>query len=136
MRRRHIHINGRRGAFLAIFGVIYAAIGSSYLSPPPSSTVRQTLAWVPFPHALQLVGVAFIVAGIVAGVSAFHTLPSDRVGFEVLSGVTFAWAALEVLSWGLGYAGRGWVSGLIFGLLAVTILTVSGMPNPPHGRIP
>lgn len=133
---RHRGLNGRRGGFLAIFGVIYVAIGISYVFPPPTSSIRHTLAWIPFAWSLDAIGLAWITAGILAGFAAFRTVPADRLGFEALAGVAFGWTMLNLLSWLLGYAVRGWVSALIFGLIASAVLTVSGMLNPPHGRIP
>lgn len=129
-------LNGRRGTFLAIFGVIYAAIGLSYLFPPPESSIRRSLAWIPFSGALDVIGLAWIIAGIAAGFAAFQTVPRDRVGFEALAGVAFGWTVLNLTSWALGYAVRGWVSALVFSALGAAVLTVSGMLNPPHGRIP
>lgn len=131
------HLNGRRGVFLSIFGGIWVAIGLSYLFPPPTSSIRHTLEWIPGPESwpLIIIGFAWVCAGVIATVAAWQPLPRDRGGFEALASVAIGWAALNLISWGAGDAVRGWVSALIFSALGAAILTVSGMPNPPHGRI-
>lgn len=131
----HRRLNGRRGVFLAIFGVIYVAIGLSYIFPTPTSTIRRTVEWLPIPYVLAAFGLAWLIAGAVALAAAFQPLPDDRFGFEALAGVACGWTVVNLTSWVLGYSVRGWVSALIFALLAAAVQTVAGMPNPPHGRI-
>lgn len=131
---RRLRINGRRGVFLAIFGVIYVAIGLSYVFPASDSPVRHSMAWMPWWSPLWLCGALWLGAGFVAGVAAFQPLPRDRFGFEALSGVATGWTIAYVISWGVGDAPRGWVSAMLFALVGAAVLTVSGMLNPPQLR--
>lgn len=131
----HRGLNGRRGVFLGIFAVIYVAIGISYIFPTKDSTVRHTMSWMPVWSPLWVCGLLWAAAGVIAALAAFRPLPQDRFGFEALAAVSWGWTVAYIAAWVLGDSSRGWVSALIFGLLGTAVITVSGMLNPPHGRI-
>jgi hypothetical protein len=123
-------VNGRRGSFLILFGLIYVAVGLSYIYAPNDSPVRQSMAWLPHLTDLTFCGGVWATAGLIAGVHAFLPIPKDRFGYMALAATAIAWTVAYMVSWGLGYADRGWVSAVVFAALGAATLVVSGMPNP------
>jgi hypothetical protein len=123
-------LNGRRGAFLLSFGVIYVAIGLNYIIVDPGSAVRAAMAWMPAWSTIQVCGLAWCAAGLVAMVSAFARMPRDRFGFIALAAWSTAWAIAWAIAAALGYAPRGYVGALVFATLTVAPMAVSGLPNP------
>lgn len=128
------HLNGNRGQFLASFGIIYLAIGLTYVFVEPGPVLRHSMAWMPEWSSLQVCGIAWAAAGLVAMVFAFTPIPVDRFGFMALSAWSAAWSIAWALSWVLGYNPRGFVSVLIFAVLTRAVMIVAGMRNPVARR--
>lgn len=88
---------GRRGAFLLLFGFIYAAFGLRVLTIAPTELQLHGLVlltrWVPY-HS---VGWLWIAAAAVAVSFAFHEGPtSDRWGFYALMLPATVWAGAYI----------------------------------------
>lgn len=123
-------LNGRRGAFLLSFGVIYVAIGLNYMFIAADATIRHAMSWMPAWSTIEVCGAAWAAAGVVAAVSAFLPMPRDRYGFIALAAWSSAWAIAWGIAAALGYAPRGFVGALVFAVLTVAPMAVSGLPNP------
>lgn len=141
-RRIGTWLNGPRGQFLFCFGLIYVAIGLSYLVADSASLVRRQLSWVDhIPWvALPLVeifGVAWAAAGIVGVLCSHLSAGRDRAAFAAMSGVVWGWAIVNLVSWVLGTSPRGWVSMFVFAALGVAMqIAARGMvgATPEAGR--
>jgi len=120
-----MHLNGNRGQFLLSFGVIYLAVGIVY-ALRPSPTVVAAMAWMPAVSTVQICGIAWALSGLAAMVFAFTPMPIDRFGFMALS----TWSAAWAISQTLGHSQRGYVSAMIYCLLARVVMIVAGMRNP------
>ena len=127
-------VNGRRGSFLILFGLIYVAYGLSLYYATPDAAVRHSMAWLPAQTPLACCGATWALAGVIAGVHAFLPIPRDRFGYMALAATAMAWTVAYLVSWGLGYGERGWVSAIVFAALGAATLVVSGMPNPVRRR--
>lgn len=122
-------LNGNRGQFLFAFGLIYLAIGLSY-ALDPGQTVTASMAWMPQWSSVRVCGIAWLLAGATAMVYAFTPIPRDRYGFMALSAWSTAWAIAWAISQTLGYNNRGYISALVFAVLALAVMIVAGMRNP------
>jgi PAS domain S-box-containing protein len=64
----------------------------------------------------------------------------DKLAFSFAASLTTAWSGLYFLAWVLGIVPRGWSGGVIYGLLALMIVTISTWPEPvtynPHDASP
>lgn len=133
---RRIALNGRRGAFLLLFGAIHLAFGLSYIGPiPPESqpAIERALS-LPLHLGVPLwaLGAAWLASGAVALVSAFRRHPpgADGHGFQALIVMWAAWAMFAVLS----QSPRGWVSAFIYLACGGAVGIVSGMVDPERVR--
>lgn len=122
-------LNDNRGQFLLAFGIIYLAIGLSY-ALDPGETATRSMAWMPAWSSVQVCGIAWLLAGATAMIFAFTPIPRDRFGFMALSAWSTAWAIAWAISQALGYNHRGYVSALVFAVLALAVMIVAGMRNP------
>lgn len=121
-------VNGRRGAFLLLFGLIYLAIGASYTWVEVGAPIIRWMSWMPVP--LWVCGLVWMVAGLAAIRFGFCTIPRDRWGFMALAAVGMGWTVAWLIAWATGDAPRGFAGAFVFAALAAAILVVSGMPNP------
>ena len=119
---------GRRGAFLAFLAVLDLAYGYSlFAASAPQRLVNLLLPW-------QAWGVIWMVVGVacLTGVFALR----DRVQFTLAATLKGAWGLLYVDVWLVQGLPRGWVSVVLWLAFALTVVLVSGWPEPPHLDVP
>lgn len=129
--KRAAHRIGRRGAILALLGIISLAYGISLRSDPPL-TVGLRLAL----HATSLTGwsTAWIAAGICAVCCA--PLRRDWPGFTAIYLVSVPWSLSYLVSWWpLGENPRGWVTCLIFAAFGGVAVVTAAWPEPVRNRM-
>ncbi|GAA4358381.1 hypothetical protein [Angustibacter luteus] len=129
-----MRVNRRRGAFLLSFGIAYAGIGYSYAVAQSSPGRAVALSFITDHLSIHWLGVPWLVAGVVAIVSAFMREPRDRYGYSFLTFVPLLWGGLYLLAWRLHTAPQGWVTWILYSAIAAAPLIVSGMSNPPRSR--
>jgi hypothetical protein len=120
---------GRRGAFLALFGCAYIMIGFSYTSDRPTTAVYQSLRVAIKVMPLWCYGVLWMLGGLFAIVVGLSP-KRDGYGFVAAIVLPTLWTLAYFVGWFNGDSARGWVSGLIYLLIASAVAVVSGMPNP------
>lgn len=122
---------GRRGAFLALFGIVYLLIGYSYLGDRPTPAVRAALRLAINVAPLWVYGLVWILGGATALIVGLIVPPTrDAVGFIAMITLPTLWACVYFAAWLHNDAPRGWTSALLFALVAFAVAVVSGMPNP------
>lgn len=113
---------GRRGAFLGFLAVLDLAYGYSLLAT--AAPQRQLDLFLPW----EAWGGIWAGTGLVCLAAVFSV--SDRWAFTAAAFLKAAWAALAVDEWAVQGVPRGWVSAVVFGCLALTVLVVSSWPEP------
>jgi hypothetical protein len=120
----------RRGVFLALFGIIYILLGSSYfvpVTPALHHALHLAIAVAP----LWLYGIGWCACGlmcILVGVVGGPRL--EMLGFIAAICPSTLWAVIYMAAWIDNDIPRGWVSSLIFAGLAASVGVVSGMVDP------
>ena len=131
--RRLCRILGRRGAFLASFGALWALYGFGQLMEPLPDTrgIRLLLHVMP----LDAWAACWIVAGCVAITAALLPQGRDWVGFPALLLIVVPWMLSYLVSWWpLGDNTRGWVTALIWLVATVPVIVVAGWREPPQPK--
>ena len=136
MRRRVETYLGRRGTFLALFGCVYALIGYSYLTLEVTPLVRHALRLALRLAPLDAYGWAWIGAGVIAVVCGLFCPGRKTVGFLAAMLMPAMWSLIYLATWLDGDIPRGWVSAVVYVLLAAAVSVVAGMPEPAEFRKP
>ncbi len=125
-------LNGRRGRFLLVHAVVFAAIGYSYLIAPATSTRMGAFAWLLDALPLQVLGWPWLIAAVVAVVSAASYDPprSDRAGFVAITSVPLLWGMLFGFAWVAGFSPTAWISAVTYIGYALIVMVVASWPNP------
>lgn len=121
---------GRRGAFLALFAVIYGLIGYSFLFTPVTPQVQKALQFALDVMPLQGWGVTWLTAAALMLVSALLRTGRDWIGFTAAMLLPYSWALLFLLAWQNNDLPRGWVSAALYAALAAAVGVVAGWPEP------
>jgi len=131
LRRLGLHV-GRRGAFLILFGAVYALIGYSYLtlSPVSEAAVRRSLHLALNVAPLPAWGWAWLAAGAVAVACGAFCPGRKAGGFATAVVLPALWAVVNLAAWVAGDIPRGWVSAAIYAALAAAVAVIAGMPEP------
>ena len=137
LRRLGLHV-GRRGAFLILFGAVYALIGYSYLTLSPVSVqaVRRSLHLALNVAPISVWGWAWVVTAIIAALSGLFGPGRKAVGFVAAVIMPVLWAVANLAAWIAGDVPRGWVSAAIYAALAAAAGVVAGMPEPAALKVP
>ena len=131
--RRLSRILGRRGAFLASFGMLWVLYGYGQLVEPLPDTrgIRLLLNVMP----LDAWACCWIVSGLLAAASSVLPEGRDWVGFPALLAIVLPWMLSYLVSWWpLGDTSRGWVTALIWAVAAVPVIVVAGWREPPRPK--
>ncbi|MGW3298523.1 hypothetical protein [Streptomyces rubiginosohelvolus] len=132
--RRIARILGRRGAFLASFGGLWALYGYGQLVEPlPDTRGIQLLLQRGIP--LDAWALGWIICGLTAMVCAVLPEGRDWLGFPALLLIVVPWMLAYFVSWWpLGDNARGWVTALIWAVAAVPVIVVAGWREPPRPK--
>lgn len=120
-------VNGRRGAFQALFAVSYLAIGFSYVFIPSSPGRLQALSWLPDFVPLNLLGILWILAGSLGAWGSSRPRPSDEWSFIALTLAPTVWGFLYFGAVVFGTYAQGWVTTILYWCIAGAVMVVSGM---------
>lgn len=124
--RKLFRLNGRRGAFQFLFGVVYIVVGCSFIFTPQAGARQASLQWVTAFVPLEPLAALWVVAGVLGLVSAFHARPKDWFGFAALVFAPAFWGSLFFIGSFVGTP-FAFVSAAIYWLFAATPMIVSGM---------
>ncbi|WNO26041.1 membrane protein [Arthrobacter phage Wildwest] len=132
---------GRRGAALAVLGVIFMLVGlNAAIAPPTVDLSDRFLLHTLIPHPLQ--ALLWIVPGGLALWASIHKGPErDGFGFMalvvplILRIVSYLWSFVAYLC-GLGTWPFGWASVLIWLAILALILIIAGWAEVPSGYAP
>lgn len=122
----------RHSLVLMVGGLVYVAVGASFLSSAPlgerrALTLKVALNIMPIQHWSWL----FIACGLLAMASSRWPTFSDSWGYIVLTGLSSGWSAMYFGGYFLGEAPSANTSyGLIWGLMAFMWWAISGLVNP------
>lgn len=131
---------GRRGAALALLGVVYVAFGIQIAlvpaAPDPTSFYLHT--WLPMPVRV----LTWVVPGLLALWAAFRRGPDkDGFGFVglvvplVIRIASFAWSFVAFLA-GAGDRADGLIRSLLYLALLGLVLIIAGWAEVPSGYAP
>jgi hypothetical protein len=119
---------GRRGAILLILSVIDIAYGLSLIGPASETLGLAATIWREHYAPLWVWGVGWLVIAAILIVSAF--LRNDRFGYAAAIGWKIAWSLTSLASWIVGGVERGWVSSIVWAVVAGMIVVIAGWPEP------
>lgn len=122
------HRIGRRGAILLILAVIDVSYGLSLIGPASETLGLAATRWREHYAPLWVWGLGWLVIAVILIVSAF--LRNDRFGYAAAIGWKIAWSATTLASWIIGGVDRGWVSSIIWAVVAGMVLVIAGWPEP------
>ncbi len=123
---------GRRGAVLALLGVIYLLVGVAHLTTPASDYQQNVLRVLVNVAPLSVWGVAWVTLGLMAVVAAFlrQRHPRlDTLGYTSLAGLATLWAAgygATAIAFGVS---RSLLGLAVWGALAGTLFIIAGWPE-------
>ena len=116
-------VNGRRGAFQLLFGIVYGCLALAMTRRWPS-----TLEWLGayMPHWVLVA--LWLVPAILALVGAFLPRPKDALSFAALAGAPIMTGFLFILGWLISPESQQTPYGLIvYWALGFAVMVVSGM---------
>lgn len=122
--KRKPHINGRRGAFLLLWGLIYLLMGSSYFV---SGRFPPALVWLGQFMEPKFLGLLWIVPAVFSISGAFRQRPRDAYAFSALVIAPVVWACLYIAGSFMSGEFTAVLGLIVFGGLAGTFALVAGM---------
>lgn len=120
---------GRRGAFLALFGVVYLLLGYSYLVAD-TPQVRHALRVVINIAPLAVYAWVWCAVGAVAVACGLFSGGHKSVGFTAAVIMPVVWSLVYEAAWLAGDLPRGWVTAATYFAIALAVTAVAGMPEP------
>ena len=122
---------GRRGAFLASMGLLYMFLGYSYgFTDIPAFTYTQLAMPLMIIPSLHVWGALWMATGIAALINAWWPPGRDGGGFIALEALSTVWGILNLFGGIFLDAPRALSLAWIFVVFSISILIVSGMPDP------
>lgn len=126
--RRALRRVGRRGAILALKGLMSLLYGYSQLVQPIPNTTGIRLLLMALPsHGWAW---AWVVAGSTALVCAPLREGRDWPGFAAVYLVASAWALSNLASWWLYGNSRGWITAVIWAAFGGVAAVAAAWPEP------
>ncbi|UVF61147.1 membrane protein [Arthrobacter phage Aoka] len=122
-------INGRRGAFQLVFGLVYLIVGMGYFMTPGTTLRDRYFSWLG-PVPLDAFAALWVAAGAIAIVSAFLPRPRDAAGFMALVFAPGIWFGLFVIAAAVTGSAAAIVQAALYAVFSVAPLIVSGMQGP------
>lgn len=122
-------VNGRRGAFQLVFGLVYVIVGTGYFLRSNTALRDVYFFWMPA-ELLAAFAALWIVAGAVALVSAFLPRPRDAAGYMALVIAPGIWLGLFILASAFTGSPAAIMQSSLYAMFAVAPIIVSGMQGP------
>jgi hypothetical protein len=119
---------GRRGAILLILSVVDIAYGASLIGPSADSLGSAAVVWREHFAPLWVWGGVWLVVAAILIVSAF--LRNDAIGYLTATVLKISWSLTSFASWMFGGVDRGWVSSIIWLVVAAMVWVIAGWPEP------
>lgn len=123
-----VHHVGRRGAILLILAIVDVAYGSSLIGPSSDSLGSAAIAWRQHFAPLWVWGGVWLVVAAILIVSAF--LRNDAIGYFAAIGLKISWSLTTLASWVFGGVERGWLSAIVWMVVAAMVWVIAGWPEP------
>lgn len=117
-------INGRRGAFLLLWGIIYILLGLTYFI---SGLVPPALRWLYPLIETEFLGFVWTVPAIFAIIGSRSQRPADAYAWAALATAPVIWACLYFVGSFLTGEFTSSLGIIVFGGLAGTFMIVAGM---------
>lgn len=127
--RIRTRLNGRRGAFQLVFGLVYVIVGTGYFLRSNTELLDVYFYWLGEP-LLAAAAALWVVAGAVTLVSAFLPRPRDAAGFMALVIAPGIWFGLFIGAVVATGALAAVMQAALYAVFAVAPLIVSGMQGP------
>lgn len=114
---------GHRGAFLLFLAVLDVCYGYYlWAAPAPQRHLDLFLPWQGWALVWTVVGAACLAGAVVV---------RDWWAFTAATLIKAAWAAVSCDTWLVQGVALGWISAVIWGCFALTVLVVSSWPDVP-----
>lgn len=125
----------RHSLVLIVAGLVYIAIGWTYISQPrtPGQKIALQIAldWWP----MTFWGLIFVASGIMAIISSRWPPISETWGYTVLTGLSAGWATFYLTGVWFGTSPDSNLSGFFsWGLIGFLWWAISGLRNPDDAR--
>lgn len=121
----------RHSLVLLVAGLVYIAIGISFITTEPTPARQVALALAFFWAPIEFWGGVFIFAGMMAIISSRWPPISKTWGYMVLTGLSAGWAAFYLMGIFFYHSPKQNISGtLSWGLIAFLWWAISGLRNP------
>lgn len=124
MKQVQHRINGRRGSFLLLWGVIYILMGLSYFI---SGRVPPALNWISALIEPELLGFLWVIPAVFAIMGSCRQRPADAYAWAALVTAPVIWACLYVIGSIITGEFTAALGIIIFAGLAGTFGIVAGM---------
>lgn len=126
----------RHSTILVVVGFLYVLIGLGYAFSPPTEGRTNSLKVLLQVAPIQFWGSLFMLAGLLAMLSAKWPPFAESWGYMVLTGTSSGWAATYLLGWGFFGSPTGNLGqALLWGILAFVWWAISGLPNPERSVV-
>jgi len=123
---------GRRGAFLLFLALLDFVNGYALLFPTPRASTNPTYIFLASVLPLQGWGILWASVGAVCLVFAFRR--NDAPGYAAAVFIKILWALIFLLGWVFADVERGYLSAVIWGVLALILPLIATWPEPEPGR--
>lgn len=120
-------VNGRRGAFQALFAFAYLALGLSYVAMPSGPARAEALSWLTDQVPLNVLGFLWVAAAAFAFCGSSRPRPKDKWSFVALTLAPTLWGFFYLISTFVGTFPQGWVTSILYWCIAAGVMVVSGM---------
>lgn len=122
----------RHSLVLTVAGLMYMAIGGSFFNTEVTPSNKKALSVALHWWGMEVWGVIFILAGVLAIISSRWPPISATWGYGVLTGLSSGWAAFYGVGVFFGFSPVSNLRGaLVWGLLGFAWWVISGLSNPP-----
>lgn len=132
-KRRFIGIRPwmRHGLVLMVAGLVYVALGLSYLASEPTESRKIALQVALDRAPIEFWGIIFISTGLMSIISSRWPPVAEKWGYMVLTGLSAGWSATYATGVILGDSPESNLSGAFtWGLIGFLWWAVSGLVNP------
>lgn len=125
------HINGRRGAFQLLFGIVYACLTAATILakdfPPALVWIPKMCAQYGLTVTPAVLAAVWLIPAVAALIGAFLPRPQDRFSFSALAAAPTLYGCLYLIGGVLHPVGTSLFGVILYWALAGAVMVVSGM---------